>query len=330
MFLASRDAVPEGLRHGVVAIGNFDGVHRGHQAVLKAAIERARIVGGPVAALTFEPHPRQFFRPDVPLFRLTPDHVKAELFAALGLSGAVTLTFDADIAALSAEAFVKRWIADGFAADQVIVGYDFHFGKGREGSPVKLSALGLTHGFQVTIVGAQSGEGDTPYSSTAVREALADGRLEEARGQLGYRWFFESEVVHGEKRGRDLGYPTANMALDPAVTLRHGVYAVRARDVRSGGPILFGVASFGRRPQFDNGAPLFETHFFDFADDLYGRPLEIELIAFLRPEARFDSVETLIEQMDRDSVAARHAIADVALDPFGPEALTSAREQPAP
>ncbi len=319
-FLVAQDDVPLMLREGVVAIGNFDGVHRGHQAVLRAAIDRGRIVGGPVVALTFEPHPRQFFRPETPLFRLTPPHAKAELFEALGLNGVVILSFNADLSGLDAKSFSETWLTGKFAAQDVVVGHDFHFGKGREGSAVRLSELGLHGGYQVTIVGAQQSAAGDLLASTAIRAALSEGDVETARGQLGYRWFFEAEVVHGQKRGRDLGYPTANMRLDPAATLKHGVYAVRGR---IGDRIVGGVASFGRRPQFDNGAPLFETFFFDLDRDLYGQMLEVELVRFLRPEAAFDSVDALVAQMHDDAAAARDIIAALGDEPFGPEALSA-------
>ena len=312
--------MPPMLREGVVAIGNFDGVHRGHQAVLGAATETARSIGGATLALTFEPHPRQFFRPDVPLFRLTPAATKATLIEACGLDGMVVLPFDADLAGLEPEAFVKTHLHHRLGAHHVVVGHDFHFGKARAGTPEKLGELGLTYGFTVSVIGPRTDENGAPFSSSRVRESLAAGAVTEAADVLGYRWFVEAEVIHGEKRGRELGYPTANMSLDEAVTLKHGIYAVRAR---IDGVIHGGVANYGRRPQFDDGSPLLEPYIFDFSDDLYGKTIAVEFVEFLRPEARFESVDALVAQMDRDQDAARALLADLGDVPFGPEAIAA-------
>lgn len=317
-FIVTSDDMPPMLREGVVAIGNFDGVHRGHQAVIGAAKEAARNIGGAALALTFEPHPRQFFRPDVALFRLTPAETKAKLVKACGLDGMVVLPFDAALAGLEPEKFVGLHLHERLAARHVVVGHDFHFGKARAGTPEKLGELGLTHGFNVSVMGPRTDEHGAPFSSSRVRESLAAGAMPEAADVLGYRWFVEGAVIHGEKRGRQLGYPTANMQLDEAVTLKHGIYAVR---VRVDETVLGGVANYGRRPQFDHGAPLLEPYIFDFSGDLYGQTIAVEFVEFLRPEARFDSIDALIAQMDRDQAAARDRLAAVMDAPFGPEAL---------
>lgn len=301
-------SLPAHLKGSVVAIGNFDGVHRGHRAVLQAAIDEAHGHGRPVTAMTFEPHPRSVFAPHVPLFRLTPAHAKAEVMEALGLDGLIVLPFTRDFASLEAEHFVEEILIGALGIRHAVTGYDFHFGKGRAGTPGFLRASGEKHGFGVTIVEAENDEGGDVISSSRIRAALAEGDLSLANGLLGYRWFAEAEVRHGEKRGRDLGYPTANLRLPDECALRHGIYAVR---VEVDGQRHDGVASFGRRPTFDNGAPLLEVFLFDFSGDLYGRMMRVRFVSYLRPEERFDSIEALIVQMDRDSAEARAALASM-------------------
>lgn len=311
--------LPERLRRGVVAIGNFDGVHRGHRAVLGRALQIARERGVPALAVTFEPHPRSYFRPDQPLFRLTPAGAKAELIAALGLDAMVEIAFDAAFAATPAEVFVDRILVGRLDAAVVVVGFDFHFGKGRSGTPQMLAALGRERGFDVVVV-EKAGDGEAGFSSSAAREALAEGRVEDAASILGYRWFVRGEIVHGEKRGRELGFPTANMRLPADCGLRHGIYAVR---MRVGGTTHDGVASYGRRPQFDNGAALLETFLFDVAPDLYGETVEVEFVGFIRPEARFASIDDLIARMHEDARIARRMLAEADAAP-GDHAVSAA------
>jgi riboflavin kinase/FMN adenylyltransferase len=304
-LVTSLDAVPAALGGGVVAIGNFDGVHRGHQAVLGRALDRAAASGRPAVAMTFEPHPRTVFRPDQPVFRLTPPGPKARLMRALGLDGLLVVPFDRDFAAVSADDFVSGILRGRLGIAEAVVGYDFHFGRARGGSPAFLAARGAADGFAVEIVEAFADEGAEAVSSSRIRDALAEGDLGLAQGLLGYRWFVEAEVVHGEKRGRDLGFPTANMRLAPDCRLRHGVYAVTfAVD----GVVHHGVASYGRRPQFDNGAPLLETYLFDFAGNLYGKTATVTFVSWLRPELRFDGVDALVAQMRLDSAEARSVL----------------------
>ncbi|MDF2994833.1 MAG: riboflavin biosynthesis protein RibF [Xanthobacteraceae bacterium] len=293
--------VPDDLRGAVVAIGNFDGVHRGHRAVIGTAIEQARSLDCPALALTFEPHPRAFFRPDEPLFRLTPAPVKLTRLEETGLDGTVVLGFDAALAAKDAETFVRDILVERLGVRMVVAGFDFHFGKARGGSPIFLREAGKRHGFAVEIVPPLLDEG-AQISSSAIRSALAQGRVEQAADMLGAPYVVEAEVVHGDKRGRDLGYPTANMVLDPSIALAHGIYAVTAE---FDGVVHPAVASFGRRPTFDGGAPKLEVFVFDFHGDLYGKTLRVAFRAFLRPELKFDSLEALIVQMDKDSVQAR-------------------------
>ncbi|MGH6771808.1 MAG: bifunctional riboflavin kinase/FAD synthetase [Xanthobacteraceae bacterium] len=308
-FAVARSETPPGhpLRGAVVAIGNFDGVHRGHRAVIAAAMARARALGRPAAALTFEPHPRGFLRPQEPLFRLTDETAKLRLLAGAGLDGAIVLRFDAELAALTAEDFVNRILVEKLGVAGVAIGFDFHFGMNRAGSPDYLAAEGARRGFAVDVVPRFEDDGRR-ISSGPIRAALAEGRVAEAAQMLGYPWFITGEVVHGDKRGRDLGYPTANLMSDPMCALRHGIYAVR---VGAGGGRHDGVASFGRRPMFDIGTVLLESFLFDFSGDLYGQTIDVAFIEWIRPEQAFNSVQDLVRRMDDDSRRARAALARV-------------------
>jgi riboflavin kinase / FMN adenylyltransferase len=289
----------------VVAIGNFDGVHRGHRAVIAAALARAKLLGRPAAALTFEPHPRSVFRPDEPLFRLTDERAKLRLLATTGLDGAIVLRFDAALAGLSAQDFISRILVGRFAVAGVAIGFDFHFGLNRAGSPDFLAAQGARQGFAVDVVPRFEDAG-RPVRSGPIRAALAAGRVAEATELLGYPWFVSAEVVHGDKRGRELGYPTANLRVDPACGLAHGIYAVR---VGIGERRYDGVASFGRRPMFDQGTVLLEVFLFDFSGNLYGEVIDVAFIDWIRPELKLDSVEALVRRMDEDSRLARASLA---------------------
>jgi riboflavin kinase/FMN adenylyltransferase len=292
------------LDGAVVAIGNFDGVHRGHRAVIAAAQARALSLGRPAAALTFEPHPRSFFRPDEPLFRLTDERAKLRLLAGAGLDGAIVLPFDAALAGLSAPDFVARILVGRFAVAGVAIGFDFHFGLNRAGSPDYLAAQGAKLGFAVDTVPRFEDNG-RPVRSGPIRAALAAGRISEANELLGYPWFVSGTVVHGDKRGRELGYPTANLRLDPGCALAHGIYAVR---VGVGKRRYDGVASFGRRPMFDQGTVLLEAFLFDFSGDLYGEVIDVAFVDWIRPELKLDSVAELVRRMDEDSRLARAAL----------------------
>jgi riboflavin kinase/FMN adenylyltransferase len=306
-FVVQHDGAPEtgALRGAVLAIGNFDGVHRGHRAVIAAALARGKALKRPAAALTFEPHPSAFLRPQEPLFRLTDETAKLRLLAATGLDGAIVLKFDAALAGLTAEAFVERILVGRYGIAAAAIGFDFRFGRNRGGSPPLLAEQGAARGFGVDIVPPLEDEG-RPVSSAAIRAALAAGRVIEAAELLGYPWFVSATVIEGDKRGRALGYPTANLRLDPACGLKHGIYAVR---VGVGERRYDGVASFGTRPMFDDGAPLLEVFLFDFAGDLYGATLDVAFIAWVRHEMKFDSVDDLVRHMDEDSARAREALA---------------------
>jgi len=298
------DFVPPEMGGSVLVLGNFDGVHRGHQALINAAIGQARRLGTRAIALTFEPHPRTFFRPQSPLFRLTPFDAKVRVLSAIGVEGIVVIPFDNRLAALGAEAFIGEIVVERLRAAAVVVGYNFHFGSGRSGSPAVLAYFGARFGFPVSVIGPVEDGGGLPFSATRIRAALESGDIAAANDILGYRWFILGEVRSGDRRGRDLGFPTANIRLSADCRLRHGIYAVRVR--RANGSLVDGVASFGRRPTFDNGAPLLEVYLLDFAGDLYGEELMVCFVAWIRQEERFDSVEALVARMavDCDEAAA--------------------------
>jgi riboflavin kinase / FMN adenylyltransferase len=295
-------AIPRGM---VVAMGNFDGVHLGHRAVIDAALQMGRAHGRPALAVTFEPHPRSFFSPNTPQFRLTDEAGKLRLLAGTGLAGAVVMTFDKRRAGTTAQDFVHHDLIERLGISGIAVGYDFHFGKGRVGSPSLLVAEAPRLGIEVDVQ-AHVDVAERPVSSSAIRMALAEGEIEEATAMLGGPWFIAGVVIHGEKRGRDLGYPTANIRLDKNCGLKHGIYAVR---VGLGDKRFDCVASFGRRPTFDNGAPLLEVFLFDFEGDLYGKALDVAFIGFIRDELKFDGIDALVRQMNDDSARARAELA---------------------
>jgi riboflavin kinase/FMN adenylyltransferase len=299
---------PPGLEQGVYAIGNFDGVHLGHAAVIGRTRRLAAELGAPAAALTFEPHPADFFAGRPVVFRLTPPGIKSRALRALGLDGIVTLTFDATLAGLSAEEFVAKVLVERLGVRAIVIGSDFHFGKGRGGSPAFLVEAGARHGFRVEIIEKVEAAKDASglaISSTAIRRALEAGDVETAARLLGRPYAVEGEVIAGRKLGRTLGVPTANIALDPSNRLAHGVYAVRATVE---GRRFDGVASFGTRPTVDDGAPLLEVFLFDFSGDLYGKTLEVSFEAYLRPELKFDGLAALKAQMEEDKAEARTAL----------------------
>src|ERR1700737_3903671 len=296
-------AIPKGA---VVAMGNFDGVHLGHRAVIAAALRMGLAHGRPALAVTFEPHPRSFFSPNSPQFRLPDETSKLRLLAGTGLAGAVVMTFDKGRAGTTAQDFIHHDLIQRLGISGIAVGYDFHFGKGRVGSPSLLVSEAPRLGIEVDVQ-PHVDIAERPVSSSAIRMALAEGQIADATAMLGGPWFVSGEVIHGEKRGRDLGYPTANIRLDQHCGLKHGIYAVRVGQGRGKDRVrLDGVASFGRRPTFDNGAPLLEIFLFDFNGDLYGTVL---VVAFIAEELKFDGVEALVAQMDDDSAWARAALA---------------------
>jgi riboflavin kinase/FMN adenylyltransferase len=293
--------VPAEARGAVLAVGNFDGVHRGHQALLEAAIVEARKLGRRAGAILFEPHPREFFQPDRPHFRLTPLPRKLGLLERHGLDLVVVLRFDASLAGLSAEDFIARVLVDGLGAHHIVVGYDFRFGKERTGDPDTLRRAGQAQGFGVTVV-PQVAEAGEVFSSGAIRADLAQGDVRGAAHALGHWWRIAGMVVGGAHRGQSLGFPTANLKLPPGTALLHGIYAVR---VYVGDKRHDGAAYLGTRPMFDNGDPILEVFLLDFDGDLYGREIEVEFIGFVRADAKFASVDALKEQMAKDCDIAR-------------------------
>ena len=291
------------LNGAVLALGNFEGVHRGHHAVIDAALARARALRRPVAAMTFEPHPRAFFNPDARVFRLTDVATKLRLLASTGLNGAIVMRFDAALAALTAEAFIAQVLVERYAVAGVAVGYDFHFGKGRAGTPDFLVSEGRRLGFAVDIVPAFR-DGSQRVSSGAIRDALTQGDVGLAARLLGYPWFVTGVVEHGDRRGRELGFPTANLVPDDALVVPgQGVFAAFA----NGHPAAVNV---GVRPTFESGRGLLvESHLIDFDEDIYGQNLRVAFVRRLRGEKRFPSSEELIEAMRRDVAEAREVCA---------------------
>lgn len=299
---------PQGLEGAVVAIGNFDGVHRGHAAVIKRAQALARDLSRPCAVLTFEPHPTDFFRGPNTVFRLTPFRAKARGLERLGLDGMIVATFNAGLAGLTAEDFVAEILVRRLGVRAVVAGYDFHFGARRSGTPAFLKEAGIRHAFEVEIVdcvAASQGDDWQAASSTATRAALEQGDVERAAHWLGHPFSILGEVVHGRELGRTLGFPTANLVPDQSCRLRHGIYAVRA-EVE--GTLLEGVANYGRRPTLDNGPALLEVFLFDFSGDLYGKVIEVFFIAWIRAEEKFASLDELKVRIALDTTQARAAL----------------------
>ena len=295
-------AVPERLRGGIVALGNFDGFHRGHQAVVGRAVERARAEGRPVLVATFDPHPVRFFKPDVPPFRLTSLNQRERLFGGAGADAMLVFRFDAELAALTAEQFVAERLVGLIGAAGAVTGEDFTFGKGRGGTIEVLERLGAEHCFSVDAV-APVADGDEPVSSSRIREALQAGDCETAAALLTRPFAIEGIVEPGDRRGREIGYPTANMQLGTYLRPRFGIYAVRGR--LPDGTVLDGAANLGIRPTFEPPRELLEPYFFDFGGDLYGQRIEVELISFIRPEERFETIEELKARMALDCEEAR-------------------------
>lgn len=287
-------------------MGNFDGVHLGHRSVIDTARAAA---DAPLGIITFEPHPREFFASDAPSFRLMNAESRANRLARLGVDHLYELPFDAVMAGFEPADFVAEVLVAGLGICHVTVGADFCFGRKRSGNAGTLTRLGAEMGFGVSIA-PLIGDGQVEYSSTAIRQALTDGRTRDAERMLGHWHRIDGAVLHGDKRGRDLGYPTANMAVDGLHLPAFGIYAVLV-DVLTGPErgSYKGVASLGVRPMFDGTRPNLEVHIFDFSGDLYDQHLSVALVEYLRPEAKFDSLGALVEQMDRDSARARDILA---------------------
>lgn len=304
--LDGSSAVPAHLRGGIVALGNFDGFHKGHQAVVGRAISRAQVQGVPALAATFDPHPMRYFRPETPWFRLTTLDQRERLMRAAGIDAMLVFHFDADFAAVSPSDFVNEWLVRRIDVHGVVTGEDFTFGKGRGGDVAQMKLLGHANRISVDTV-APVCEGDRPVSSTWIREALHAGDCETAARLLTRPFAIEGVVEHGDKRGRELGYPTANIPIANYLRPRFGVYAVRG--TLADGRRLDGVANLGTRPMFDPPKELLEPFFFDFDCDLYGQKVEVELVSFIRDEQVFDGVEALKARIAQDVEEARRRLA---------------------
>ncbi|UWQ25778.1 bifunctional riboflavin kinase/FAD synthetase [Leisingera aquaemixtae] len=294
-------------RGATVAIGNFDGVHLGHQSVIELA--REAVPGAPLGVMTFEPHPREYFAPDAPAFRLMRAETRAHRLEKLGVERLYELNFNTALSSLTPEEFARDVIAEGLGLAHVVVGADFCFGKGRAGDAADLQRFGEQYGFGVTIAPLME-YSEHAVSSTAIRNALSEGRPADAKEMLGHWHRIEGVVIGGEQRGRELGFPTANMSIDGLHQPRFGVYAVLV-DVLDGPHkgSYFGAASIGVRPMFGGVVPNIETYLFDFSGDLYGATLSVGLVEFLRPELKFDGLEALTAQMDADCAQAREILA---------------------
>ena len=299
-------AIPAALRGGIIALGNFDGFHAGHQAVVGRAIERAQAEGRPAIVATFDPHPVRFFKPDSPFFRLTSLDQRERLFAQAGADAMLVFPFNAELAGTSAEDFITKLLVERFGASGVVTGEDFTFGKGRGGNVDVLRDIGALHGLTAEAIGPVTDGGDI-VSSSQIRDALLAGDCQKAAKLMTRPFAVEGVVQHGDKNGRLLGFPTANIDMGHYLRPRYGVYAVTGQ--LPDGRTLHGAANIGVRPQFDPPKELLEPHFFDFSEDLYGQTVEIVFHHFLRPEAKFSDLDTLTAQIAADCVAARELLA---------------------
>ena len=305
LVIDGRQPVPEAARGSVLAIGNFDGVHRGHKALLTEAKRVAAAAGRLAGAVVFEPQPREFFHPEEHHFRLTPLPEKLRLFEMAGLDLVAVINFDAQFARLSADEFISRILVDTYGVAHVVIGYDFSFGHRRGGTPETMRQAGERLGFGVSVVGQQAEEGEV-FASTAIRLHLAQGDVHGAAQALGHWWRVSALVISGQKLGTELGFPTANVELPPGTALRHGIYAVR---VIIGDEIHQGAAYFGTRPSADDGPVRLEVFVLDFTGDLYDREIAIEFVDFIREDKRFATLDALKAQIADDCARARSILA---------------------
>jgi riboflavin kinase/FMN adenylyltransferase len=302
MIYADLANLPPAARGHVIAIGNFDGVHLGHQRVIATAAAQAKNLGTALSVLSFSPSPRQFFQPDAPPSELMPMLVRARYLAALGVQHLYVQTFDAEFSHLSPDEFLSKILQGQLGAKHIVVGSNFHFGYRRAGNIDYLHAHAADYGITVTTAETVTGADGMIYSSTNVRELLTAGDVRDAAKILGRPHEIEGIVECGAELARGMGFPTANMKLGNYHRPRYGVYAVR---VEIGGVQHGGVANLGVRPTVDGVQELFETHVFDFAEDLYGKTLRVQLIDFLRPEEKFPSLDALKAQIAKDALAAQ-------------------------
>lgn len=314
LIIRHHEDVPASHRGSVVALGNFDGFHRGHQVVVGEAGRLARTMGCRLGVVTTEPHPRSFFKPDDPPFRLTPFRERAALLEAFGVDVLGVLPFDATLRGMAAEDFVNTVLLKGFGAVHVVVGYDYRFGKGRGGDTDVLAKMGEAEGFGLTVIepvrfGVEGAAGQT-YSSSLVRQTLGDGMARNAAALLGHWWAVNGLVVKGDQRGRTIGFPTANIELGESLQPAFGVYAVRVQLEGHEDRVFNGIANLGKRPTFDKQDVLLEVHLFDFDEDVYGRHARVEFVGFVRPERKFEGLEALKSQITTDCETARAILAD--------------------
>lgn len=305
-WLDHRETVPDALRGAIIALGNFDGFHKGHQAVAGEAISWAHAEGRPSIIATFDPHPVRFFKPDVPPFRLTTLEQRQELYLAAGATAMLVFHFDSELAGTSAEDFITEILIDRFGAHGVVTGGDFTFGQGAKGNVELLRSFGGANGLQSRVVDVVEEDSET-VSSSRIREALRDGDPQLAAKLLTRPFAIRGIVEHGDKRGRELGYPTANLVIDNYLRPKYGIYAVTGR-ILSTGEMLEGAASVGIRPQFEPPKELLEPYFFDFSGDLYGQEIEVAFHHFLRGEAKFDSLDELTAQMEKDCAQSKRLL----------------------
>ena len=315
--------MPPQLTGGVIALGNFDGLHLGHQSVIRATVDAARAAGVPAGVMTFEPHPRQIFRPEDPPFRLSPFRIKARLIQAMGVDFVYMQAFDREFSQRSAENFVTEILVGGLKVSRVVVGADYVFGHQRKGDLALLQRLADAHGFALTAISEQRGAGGPRYSSSNIRTALLEGRPGDAAQLLGRYWELEGRVEHGDRRGRTIGFPTANLPHRDYIRPMKGVYAVRA-GIDQGAQTVWhdAVANFGNRPTFNKKGLLLEVHLFDVNQDLYGRHLRVALVDFLRPEMKFAGLDALKAQIGADAEMARARLAARSFHP-GPAPYVS-------
>jgi riboflavin kinase / FMN adenylyltransferase len=305
-----QDKIDPALQRAVVAIGNFDGFHRGHQELLSIARNLAVSRNLPFGILTFEPHPRSYFKPQEPVFRLTPPALKVRLAKHLGADFLYALDFDAALAGTEPDDFVSQQLVKNLGVTHVVTGYDFHFGKGRKGNPDVLVNMGAENNFGVTVVEQVTDDsGNAPFSSSSIRSALRRGHVKAAASELGYDWTVMGEVVHGDKRGRTIGFPTANIILDPGAEPFRGIYAVDVRDAAaSGTPAWMGAAYFGDRPTFNTNRTFLEVYLLDQDIDLYGRTLMVSFVDVVRGDKTFKGVDELVVQMKLDCDEVRRVL----------------------
>ena len=306
-----QDSIDPALRGAVVAIGNFDGLHRGHQELLSIARNLAKTRNLPFGILTFEPHPRTYFKPQEPVFRLTPPALKVRLAKHLGPDFFCALDFDAELAGTEPEDFVTRHLVQNLGVAHVVTGYDFHFGKGRRGNPDILQSMGAKNNFGVTVVKQVTDDsGNAPFSSSSIRSALRRGHVKAAANELGYDWTVMGEVVHGDKRGRTIGFPTANIILDPGAEPFRGIYAVDVRDAAAApeSKAWMGAAYFGDRPTFNTNRTFLEVYLLDQDIDLYGRVLMVSFVDVVRGDRTFKGVDDLVVQMKLDCEEVRRVL----------------------